>query len=254
MKSEFCHNVHRIQINADLGEGTGQDNALMPYLDLCSIACGGHYGDHDTIAAAIDLALKHQVNIGAHPSYPDPENFGRISMPIDEDELTETIREQLYTFKHILDQRGGILHHIKFHGALYNDMIQDQKLFTHCLRSAQSVCSDFKLITAQPQFSFANFTSDYPILWEVFGDRHYDIHRTLLPRAAKNALISDPKTIVSRTKFLLEEGKIYPLDGVPFSINYDTICIHSDTPNATRILKAIRRQLNQWKKECQHES
>jgi len=128
----------QLKLNSDLGEGVGNDALLMPYLFACNIACGGHFGDASTIQTAVKLALKHQVKIGAHPSYPDKENFGRKSIQFEPEFLEKSLQDQLQLFNKILLDCNSSLHHIKAHGALYNDIAQNKTL-AHIYLSAMAV-------------------------------------------------------------------------------------------------------------------
>ena len=117
-----------IDINCDMGEGMGNESYIMPFISSANIACGGHTGNADTIKRTIEIALAHHVAIGAHPSYYDRENFGRVSQFISVLELAELIAEQYYLFEKIANEMGAPIHHVKLHGALYNDCAKDALL------------------------------------------------------------------------------------------------------------------------------
>src|SRR5699024_124213 len=116
-----------IDLNCDMGEGAGHDAEIMPLISSCNIACGGHAGDETSIARTIALALRHQVNIGAHPSYPDKDHFGRNPFQMKSGELKKVIRQQIENVRREVLRQGGILHHVKPHGALYNEIKSDEE-------------------------------------------------------------------------------------------------------------------------------
>ena len=117
-----------IDINCDVGEGVGNEEALFPLISSCNIACGGHAGSKESIVFCLELAKKYNVKVGAHPSYPDKENFGRVSMNLSDDELILGIKQQMQLFMSLCSQMNVELHHIKPHGALYNDIAKDEHL------------------------------------------------------------------------------------------------------------------------------
>src|SRR5699024_123712 len=117
---------YSIDLNCDLGEGGGFDHILMKYISTCNIACGGHYGDQESIKKTVDLAVGNQVKIGAHPSYPDRKNFGRTSIKISMEKLKWELQKQILAVKDEVERQGQKLYHIKPHGALYNDIVKDE--------------------------------------------------------------------------------------------------------------------------------
>lgn len=124
-----------VNINCDMGEGIGDDAGLMPFISSCSIACGGHAGNTNSMRKTVVLAKGYNVKVGAHPSYPDRENFGRISMAIPDNDLIETIQEQIESLVSVLKREKMELHHIKPHGALYNDIAKDGHLASVFLKA-----------------------------------------------------------------------------------------------------------------------
>ena len=142
-----------IDINCDLGEGAGNDAQLMPLISSCNIACGGHYGDTDSIREAVRLALKYNVRIGAHPSYPDTENFGRKVMNCSPEELKQSIQEQLRLIQTVCEEEGAIISHVKLHGALYNKTSEDEELAKTVLEAIEPLpISTIYLLSGCPLF------------------------------------------------------------------------------------------------------
>ena len=167
--------VKKIDINCDLGEGMPSDPDIMPYLGSCNIACGGHAGDDASIRRTIRLAKKYQVNIGAHPSYPDKDHFGRISLNLDPETLKASLKMQIERLKNIADQEQVNLHHIKFHGSLYLDSLNNQQLADQSCQLpaiALSQTTDLCSLTA-PLWPGLLLQLNIPLCNEVFADRRY---------------------------------------------------------------------------------
>jgi len=233
----------KIDINSDVGEGLGNEDALMPFISSCNIACGGHAGDKDTMRRTIRLALKHQVGIGAHPSYPDRLNFGRKVMDISDDALISSLREQLYGFLDILTAEGGTLHHIKPHGALYNQMAKKKRV-SHVFLDAMVGFRDIPIyVPFQSKIQEVAILRGHNIKLEAFADRNYLPDLSLVPRGNTNAVISDPEAVLSHILHMINTGKVKTLDGNLVPIQADTFCVHGDTPSAFKILTYLHKQL-----------
>lgn len=233
-----------IDINCDVGEGIGNEESLFPYISSCNIACGGHAGDEQIMEQIVVLAKKHQVKIGAHPSYPDKENFGRISLSIPFDVLKNSIEEQLSNLISILKTQGVSLHHIKAHGALYNDIAKDRALASVFLEAVEQ----FKGIA----FIYAPFGSvlekealkqGFKIMIEAFGDRNYNTDLTLVSRKTANAVIEDPKEVLAHITNMVKNKSVKTLNGTVEKISAETYCIHGDTPSALQILAYLSEEL-----------
>ena len=234
-----------IDINCDLGEGYHNDELLMPYISSCSIACGGHFGDKETMLATVRLAKKNQVKIGAHPSFPDKDNFGRQLMKMDDYELQESIYSQVMSLKQICNEEGVELHHIKLHGALYNlaakragtaQLIVAALLRTN-LRCKLYVPYQSELTKVdQKQFEICN---------EAFIDRSYHSDLSLVNRSDENALISSPKLAWEQLYGIVKHQEVLSVEGVKATILADTFCIHGDQENAVEIMDYIYNQLHQ---------
>lgn len=220
-------------INADLGERIGNDAEIMPYISSCNIACGGHAGDWDSIRATVDLARANRVTIGAHPAYPDRENFGRKHIDMAENELVESVLWQIRQIQSYVSEVGESLHHIKLHGALYNDAAIDPAL--------ASVILDL-LITQFPAVSvYAPFGSQLAnlgakkgvtVMHEVFSDRRYQDDYTLVPRTFPNACIQEWKEIQQQAEDMVRHHRVRTVTGNFIPIQADTICVHGDHPEA----------------------
>lgn len=231
------HNGLHPDINADLGEGMGTDAAVMPFISSCNIACGGHAGDGESIRKTVHLALLHGVKIGAHPAYPDRENFGRTSVPISETDLRESLLLQIRQLVGCLMDIGeGRLNHVKLHGALYNDAAVDPRLANLVVGLLQNhfptciLYAPFGSLLAS--VAAAN---GVPFKYEVFADRRYQGDYTLVPRSTANACIDDLNQIRQQVFDMVWHHRVKTIDGLYLTIQADTICVHGDHPKALSI-------------------
>lgn len=231
-----------IDINSDLGEGFGNDAAIMPYISSCNIACGGHLGTPETVKTTIDLAIKNKVKIGAHPSYPDRENFGRRKMDISHDDLEISLKNQIQLVKKEAQDKSQPLHHIKLHGALYLDTIKD-------IEKANLVANMVRRYFPQAMI-FAPFKSAMAVAakkaklevkYEVFADRNYHLDLSLVSRADPQAILIDPIQINKHLLLIIEEQKVKTIEGLAVNIQGETVCVHGDNAEAIAIAKSIHK-------------
>ena len=233
-----------VNINCDLGEGLDNEALIMPLIDSCNIACGGHAGDTATMERVIALARKHQVNIGAHPSYPDRENFGRKSLQLPPEVLKASLIQQMAGFAEALGGDLAALHHIKAHGALYNDLAVDEQLAATYLEALEAYKDHAALYV--PFDSVIERMAEkrgFKTLIEAFGDRNYTDNLKLVSRKHPEALITDKKKVLQHI-LAISRGKVKTLEGKQLPIKADTVCIHSDTDNALEILIYLKENLN----------
>jgi len=236
--------TQKIDINCDVGEGMENEAQLFPMITSCNIACGGHAGDAESIRHILELAKEHKVKAGAHPSYPDKENFGRRSMKLPESELIAAVFEQVGLFYTIAADVGIPVHHIKAHGALYNDSATDPALARTYLRALEPYHG--KAVLYVPYKSaIAREAQDrnWTIHYEAFADRNYNADRSLVPRSFSEALITDPEEMTTHLLRMYEDHVVHTVDGTDVPIMVDTFCIHGDTPGATELLKALVSKL-----------
>lgn len=232
-----------IDINCDLGEGAGNDALLMPFISSCSIACGGHYGDKKTMTTAIRLAKQHQVKVGAHPSFPDKENFGRKLMTLTKSELEDSIYHQLKTFQEVCKTEGFPINHIKLHGALYNLAAKDEQTALTVL-SAIKKTNIQSAIYAPYQSALANIARpNFDVILEAFADRKYHHNLQLVARSKNGAVISEPTVAWKQVQHILEKGTVISIEGKKVNITVQTFCIHGDQPNAVALASYIYKQL-----------
>ncbi|NAS13086.1 5-oxoprolinase subunit PxpA [Poritiphilus flavus] len=226
-----------VDLNCDLGEGLGNEAELMPYLSSCNIACGGHAGDEETLREVLRLARKYNVKAGAHPSYPDRENFGRISMVIAPDQLKASIQEQVELFLRLAEQEDVPVHHIKPHGALYNDIAKGQKTAEIFLKAIEPYKQQSMLyLPCGSKAAELARKRGFRLMLEAFGDRNYNADLSLVSRKDNHALITEPKAVLHHMLRMIRSGEVLTVNGETVKIKPNTFCIHGDTPSALQIL------------------
>lgn len=235
----------KIDINCDMGESfghytIGNDLALMEYISSCNIACGYHAGDPVVMRETVRYAAKKQLGIGAHPSYPDLQGFGRRSMKIPTDELSAMINYQINALKGFAEMYGNKLHHIKPHGALYNDIAKSEELSKMMVDLVIKINSDIILVGLAGSVT-EEVCSNYKIRFrgEFFADRNYDREGYLVSRTKENAVITDPEKIAKRVLHFIKNGEVLSIDNSLLKINASTICVHGDHGNSLATAKAI---------------
>ncbi|MEN1784942.1 MAG: 5-oxoprolinase subunit PxpA [Bacteroidota bacterium] len=232
-----------IDINCDMGEGMGNEDQLMPYISSCSIACGGHAGDLDSIKRVIGLAQQHQVKIGAHPSYPDRANFGRKTMSIPPDTLIDRIRAQLERFMTVAKEMDAICHHIKPHGALYNDIARDEALAQVFLTAIEVYKSIPLYVPYASVIQKAAEQQEFKVITEAFLDRRYHQNLQLVSRNATNALIQHPEQVFEQLNTIVNKRQVATVEGITVELQACTFCIHGDTSEALKILVYLQQQM-----------
>lgn len=237
-----------ININADLGEMAGQDEKIMPYLHSCNIAAGGHVGDRQSIQKTIELAQRHSVKVGAHPSYPDRNNFGRTRPDINDKTLKESLKSQLEKFFEIAAKNKMEVHHIKPHGALYHDVVNDQQKTELFLEVLDELGLEVDLYTLENGFLHQLGIKNHKIHLEAFIDRRYNLDLNLVSRNHKEALIIEPKKVWNQLYEMEFLNQVTVLSGKTLNLSADTYCIHGDHPKATEILNYIQTQLIKLKR------
>lgn len=233
-----------ININCDLGEGGNFDAELMPLINSCNIACGGHFGNAETMKTAVGQAAENKVNIGAHPAYPDKENFGRKKMQLSPENLGEELLQQISGLQKIMEGTGQKLHHIKPHGALYNNLKTDRKEAEIVVETVKKIDRGV-ILFVPPQSAIEEIAQgEIPIWREGFADRNYNEDLSLVSRDSDRALITDPRKIADRIKRIQEKQEILTLNGNAIPVEFDTLCVHGDTENALNLVQEIVGYLN----------
>lgn len=222
-----------IDINCDMGElpeaiEDGTQEALMPYLTSVNIACGGHAGDERTMQATVEQATRHGLTIGAHPGYPDRAGFGRRDLGLPLDEVEQLVYDQICALAAITK----FIVHVKPHGALYNQAVNDKALAAAIARGVARFSRDVSLVGLAGSEMLTVFReAGFRVAGEAFADRRYEPDGTLRSRQFDDALIHDPAIAAAQALSLAQSGKV------------QTICIHSDSPNALAIAKAVAETL-----------
>ena len=237
-----------ININCDLGEGLNNEEIIMPLIKSCNIACGGHSGDIDSMQRCVELAIINNVEIGAHPSYPDKENFGRIHLDIPALALKQSIVNQIESLISICKIHNTDLTHIKAHGALYNEMIRDSNLSNIYLDIIDIYKEKYYLyIPYKSEIEKIAVDRGFKIKYEVFGDRNYNDDLTLVSRKEEEALITIPEKVIKHISEIYYNNCVVSVNGNKKDVKADTYCIHSDTKNAEHILKSIKEYFSNEK-------
>ncbi len=239
-------------LNCDIGESygawsMGMDEHVMPFIDQANIACGFHAGDPVTMHKTVRLALKHGVTLGAHPSYPDLQGFGRRSMTLNPEEITALIRYQVGALSHIAESEGGTLRYVKPHGALYNDMMRDGEILEGVLRALASSPRPLALMAmaTADNTSLKRSCEDHKVelLLEAFADRAYDDQGFIVSRSRPGAVHQDEETIIRQACDLAAGNPIRTIDGRLLKLEADTLCVHGDNADSVAAVRAIREAL-----------
>jgi 5-oxoprolinase (ATP-hydrolysing) subunit A len=236
----------RYTLNCDLGEGIKNEAFIIPFIDLASVACGGHFGDQDSILETLTLVKRFGKKAGAHPSYPDRENFGRKSMLIQTEVLIKSLHDQILRFFEVAEKESIACNHIKFHGALYNDAAENGDLALALVQFLVRVFPEIPLfIPPHSEIQKVAKKLNHPFKLEVFGDRAYRNDYKLLSRSVENSLFTQKKQVISHMKSILEHKQIQTATGDVIPIEADTICFHGDNPGIIEFLPFVRDQF--WK-------
>ncbi|WP_194767820.1 5-oxoprolinase subunit PxpA [Tamlana sp. I1] len=234
----------RIDVNADVGEGMGNEAELMPYITSCNIACGGHAGDLQTMKTVAQLAKQHHVKIGAHPSFPDKENFGRQAMAMPCVALYTAIKNQIKDLIAVLDEEHLHLHHVKPHGALYNLAAVDEKIANVIIEVMKGLMLRVKLyVPYHSVIARLAIENNIPIMYEAFADRNYNDNLTLVSRSENNAMIHDADTMFNHVFNMVTTEKVKTISGVLATIKAETICVHGDNPEACTLISELASRL-----------
>ncbi len=226
-----------IDINCDLGEGSGNDAAIMPYISSCSIACGGHAGTKKTVLKSLALAETENVKTGAHPAYQDPENFGRISQDISGVKLQEVLRKQLDLFFTLCSD----VNHIKPHGALYNDMFYDvEKAETFIATVAEY--DPLSKIYCSPNSALAAAAkkAGMTVVLEGFGDRAYSRSGALVNRSLPGAVLIEKTQVANNALSIVLNQRVKTIDEFQIPLVVQTLCMHGDGENIVENLRHLK--------------
>ena len=234
----------RIDLNCDLGEGAGQDAALMPLITSANIACGGHAGDAVTMRATVELALARGVAIGAHPGFADRANFGRVEFPVTSAEVYALVLTQTRALQQIAREVGATVTHVKPHGALYNQVARDAALAAAVAEAVHAADATLRLFAlAGSELVKAGRARGLRVASEVFADRTYRADGSLTPRSAPNALIEEAAAALVQVKRMVREGFVTATNGAEVRIEADTVCVHGDGAHAVEFARRLGVEL-----------
>jgi len=234
----------QIDLNSDLGEGCGNDEALLKLISSANIACGWHAGDAPTMLQTVKWALDYGVAIGAHPSFPDRENFGRTEMQRDPEAVYADMLYQIGALDAMVRAQGGKLAHVKAHGALYNMAVRDAKLCEAIVRAVRDYDPGLVLFgLANTQVITIAREHGLRVKEEVFADRGYNPDGTLVKRGTPGALHEDENVALDQTLTMVREQRVRAIDGAWVPIRAETVCLHGDGAHALAFARRIRERL-----------
>ena len=232
-----------VDLNADLGEGCGSDAALLQLVSSANIACGFHAGDAQTMLACVREALKNGVAIGAHPSFPDRENFGRTAMTLPPETVYAQVLYQIGGLAAIVRAEGGQLRHVKPHGMLYNQAAKDRDLADAIARAISTIDPDLILVgLAGSELIRAGTRYGLITREEVFADRGYQADGSLVPRTQAGALIADEDQALAQTMEMIQRGRVKSITGEWANVHAQTVCIHGDGEHALAFARRLRTE------------
>ena len=233
--------MRTIDFNCDLGEACGDDAAILPYISSASIACGFHAGSPETMRRTVALCIAHGVAIGAHPSHADRENFGRVAHPITPEDAYALTLYQIGALDGFVRAAGARLHHVKPHGALYNQAARDAGLADAIARAVRD--HDAALVLyglSGSALTAAGERLGLQVAHEAFAERRYEADATLTLRTRADASIEDLPTAAAQVARMLEAGRVVARTGESVPLRADSICLHGDRPDAAAFARGLR--------------
>ncbi|MBK9156144.1 MAG: LamB/YcsF family protein [Chloracidobacterium sp.] len=241
----------KVDLNCDMGESfgpwkMGNDSEIMNFVSSVNIACGFHAGDATVMRKTAALAFEKGLAVGAHPGYRDLQGFGRRNMSMSPQEVSDIVLYQVSAMKGICESMGGSLHHVKPHGALYNQAARDPELACAIASAVRAIDPSLVLygLSGSQLISEAR-NAGLAAASEVFADRSYQADGSLTPRSLPDALIEDTGAAVLQAVGMITEGRVASTDGTSVNVEADTICIHGDGANAVPFAEAINRALTE---------
>ena len=233
-----------MDINSDMGEGMSNDAQLLHYISSTNIACGWHAGDPATMKQLVAQAIQKNVLIGAHPGFPDLEGFGRREMEISEEDAYNYVIYQAGALQGFANAAGTKLHHVKPHGAFYNQAAKNIQLARGIARAVKDLGREVILygLAGSCLVDAANELK-VPVWQEVFADRRYTKEGFLVPRTQAGAVIEDEAAALEQVMQMAKKGQVTAIDGSIIKIQADTLCIHGDNPHAVEFARKIQAAL-----------
>ena len=241
--------MKRVDLNCDMGElpqaiSDGTQESLLPSLTSVSIACGGHAGDAQTMRATIEQALRWKLDIGAHPGYPDCENFGRLELQLPPYAIADSVFEQVRALAEVAAECGARVTHVKPHGALYNQAARNRIIAQAIADGVARWSLDLALVGLAGSLMLDVFReAGFRVAAEAFADRRYEADGALRSRKFVDALLRDPAEAGQQALRIVERGTVIAHGGTEIAANAQTICIHGDTPGAAEIAATVANTL-----------
>ncbi|MFZ7233539.1 5-oxoprolinase subunit PxpA [Avibacterium avium] len=238
--------MKHVDLNVDLAEGCGNDQRLLQLVTSANVACGLHAGDFNEMRKAIRWAKENQVQVGAHPSFPDRENFGRTNMQLPDEELKACLLYQLGAIKALCEAEGVPLAYVKPHGALYNQAVKDEALASLIAQTLKIFDPKLKLMGLSGSLMLQVAEQQgLGVISEVFADRHYLADGSLVPRTRPDAMVENDDEAISQVLQMVLQGTVPSVDGVEVPIKADSICLHGDGEHAISFAEKIRQALTE---------
>lgn len=236
--------MNRIDLNVDLAEGCANDETLLKLVSSANVCCGLHAGDYNEMRKAIIWAKQNNVRIGAHPSFPDRENFGRTNMSLPDDEMKACLLYQLGAVKALCDDQGVELSYVKPHGALYNMAAKDPHLAKLIVETIKGFDPKLKLmglsgslmLTVAEELGLSTIS-------EVFADRHYLADGSLVPRTRPDAMVESDDEAIAQVLQMIQQGTVPTVDGGDVAIKAESVCLHGDGEHAVEFAERILEKL-----------
>ncbi|CAM6532557.1 5-oxoprolinase subunit PxpA [Escherichia fergusonii] len=231
----------KIDLNADLGEGCASDAELLTLVSSANIACGFHAGDAQTMQASVREAVKNGVAIGAHPGFPDRENFGRTAMQLPPETVYAQTLYQIGALAAITHAEGGVMRHVKPHGMLYNQAAKDPQL-ADAIAKAVHACDPALILVGLAGSELIRAGKHYGLTTrqEVFADRGYQADGSLVPRSQPGALIEDEEQSLAQTLEMVQNGRVKSITGEWTPVEAQTVCLHGDGEHALAFARRLR--------------
>jgi len=232
-----------MDLNADLGEGM-DDGPILAFLTSANVACGLHAGGPAVMDRTVAEALSRGVRVGAHPSYPDRENFGRTAMNLPPEEVRALVLYQIGALDAFVRARGGSLSHVKAHGALYNSAAKDARLARAIAEAVQAYRRDLVLVGLAGSLQIGEARRiGLRAAGEAFADRRYLSDGSLMPRSQAGSVLHDAAEAAEQALRIASDGSVIASDGSRVRVDAETLCLHGDTPGAVEIARAVRGRL-----------
>ncbi|MDF2154786.1 5-oxoprolinase subunit PxpA [Vibrio sp. CAU 1672] len=243
-------NKQQLTLNCDMGESfgawtMGTDELVMPHVDMANIACGFHASDPNVMHDTIALANQYDVEIGAHPGYPDLLGFGRRSLSMTGDDITNMLIYQVGALQAMCKAQHTDLSYVKPHGALYNDMLRDDMIFRAIVKGVAMFKVPLMILASQENDKYLDMADDddVPLLFEAFADRLYQDNGMLTPRSQGNAVLTSEHAILEQVRMLSDSGRVKTASGGYILLEADTICVHGDNAEAISLIQKIRHSI-----------